>query len=256
VSPPAPAPGPANTLAPVVIFLTGGAWSIGYKAWGALLGLGLSAHGVLVASVDYRNFPQGDVADMTRDVHTAIAWVFRHAGEYGGDVRRVFLVGQSAGAHLGALAVMQNVEALLRGQKTSWTTAHLAGFVGISGCYDLPEAKQHFHDRGLPLWVFQRMMRSTTDEELARFSPARLVSSNVFAAHKKAFQKLMPAFLLVHGKGDKTVGWQASHEFAKVLQQAGVKVKARYYKSPCRHARHGTSLALVTTISSFVHRPW
>jgi hypothetical protein len=44
-------------LAPVVIFLTGGAWAIGYKAWGALLGLGLSAHGVLVCSVDYRNFP-------------------------------------------------------------------------------------------------------------------------------------------------------------------------------------------------------
>jgi acetyl esterase/lipase len=66
-SPPA-----ARPLVPVVIFITGGAWSIGYKAWGALLGLGLSAHGVLVASADYRNFPQGDIESMLLDVQTAI----------------------------------------------------------------------------------------------------------------------------------------------------------------------------------------
>lgn len=44
--------------APVVVFVTGGAWIIGYKAWGALLGRRLSQRGVLVASLDYRNFPQ------------------------------------------------------------------------------------------------------------------------------------------------------------------------------------------------------
>lgn len=36
----------------------GGAWTIGYKAWGALLGRRLSAQGVMVACLDYRNFPQ------------------------------------------------------------------------------------------------------------------------------------------------------------------------------------------------------
>ena len=36
----------------------GGAWTIGYKAWGALLARRLSQQGVLVACLDYRNFPQ------------------------------------------------------------------------------------------------------------------------------------------------------------------------------------------------------
>lgn len=36
----------------------GGAWTIGYKAWGSLLGRRLSKHGVLVYCLDYRNFPQ------------------------------------------------------------------------------------------------------------------------------------------------------------------------------------------------------
>jgi hypothetical protein len=43
---------------PVVIFVTGGAWTIGYKAWGALLGRRLCESGVLCACLDYRNFPQ------------------------------------------------------------------------------------------------------------------------------------------------------------------------------------------------------
>lgn len=36
----------------------GGAWTIGYKAWGSLLGRRLSKNGVIVCCLDYRNFPQ------------------------------------------------------------------------------------------------------------------------------------------------------------------------------------------------------
>ncbi|KAJ9531745.1 hypothetical protein QJQ45_021895 [Haematococcus lacustris] len=94
---------------PVVIFVTGGAWTIGYKAWGALLSERLSAAGVLVACLDYRNFPQvaaqvhvrgctvarhalnallsmrwagcqqGNALDMLQDVNTGISWVCRRA---------------------------------------------------------------------------------------------------------------------------------------------------------------------------------
>ena len=36
----------------------GGAWIIGYKAWGSLLARRLSRYGVIVCCLDYRNFPQ------------------------------------------------------------------------------------------------------------------------------------------------------------------------------------------------------
>ncbi|KAG4914842.1 hypothetical protein JHK87_052399 [Glycine soja] len=39
---------------PVLIFVTGGAWIIGYKAWGSLLGLQLAERGIIVACIDYR----------------------------------------------------------------------------------------------------------------------------------------------------------------------------------------------------------
>ncbi|ETO03955.1 hypothetical protein RFI_33447, partial [Reticulomyxa filosa] len=43
---------------PVVIFVTGGAWMIGYKAWGAFMGMLLAQLGILFVTPDYRNFPQ------------------------------------------------------------------------------------------------------------------------------------------------------------------------------------------------------
>ncbi|KAI5442621.1 hypothetical protein KIW84_011598 [Lathyrus oleraceus] len=39
---------------PVLIFVTGGAWIIGYKAWGSLLGLQLAERDIMVACIDYR----------------------------------------------------------------------------------------------------------------------------------------------------------------------------------------------------------
>ena len=41
-----------------VLSCPGGAWTIGYKAWGSLLGRRLSKAKVLVYCLDYRNFPQ------------------------------------------------------------------------------------------------------------------------------------------------------------------------------------------------------
>jgi len=125
---------PPAEPAPVVIFVTGGMWIIGYKAWGALLASRLRSAGCVVAALDYRNFPQGSVGDMTEDVSAGVGWVLRNAKDWGGDPRRcakqphqprlfrdvaliavcwpalchrsVTLVGQSAGAHLCALALL------------------------------------------------------------------------------------------------------------------------------------------------------
>lgn len=45
-------------LDPLPLHGAGGAWTIGYKAWGALLARRLCDAGVIVACLDYRNFPQ------------------------------------------------------------------------------------------------------------------------------------------------------------------------------------------------------
>ena len=64
----------AGAGCPVVIFVSGGAWVIGYKMWSFLMGCVLQQRGILFVSPDYRNFPQGQVPDMVRDVTEAVKW--------------------------------------------------------------------------------------------------------------------------------------------------------------------------------------
>ncbi|KAL1500495.1 hypothetical protein AB1Y20_013152 [Prymnesium parvum] len=172
--------------APVFIFFTGGAWIIGYKAWGALLGKTLCSCGVLVVCPDYRNFPNGRVGDMLVDVDGAIDWVFSHIETYGGDAANVTLGGQSAGAHLAALALVRRcqlsvpttrgkarVERLSQAAMTDipdlqhevggWWPSQFKACVLISGAFDLVSLSPHMHARGLSTAVMHAIFHVSDD---------------------------------------------------------------------------------------------
>lgn len=85
---------------PIIIFVGGGAWIIGYKFWSALIAKSLSRYGFVVIVPDYRNFPQGDIDDMCDDVELAIRWTMTNADSLGADASALVLAGQSAGAHI------------------------------------------------------------------------------------------------------------------------------------------------------------
>jgi alpha/beta superfamily hydrolase len=99
---------------PVVIFLTGGAWIIGYKLWGTFIGRGLAYVGILTIIPDYRNFPQGDIENMVHDVNAAIRWTSTNADKYKGDPNKIVLAGQSAGAHICMCALIDALRTKMR----------------------------------------------------------------------------------------------------------------------------------------------
>ncbi len=90
--------------APILLFLHGGGWSIGYKrqAEGAKP-THFTANGWAFASANYRLVPQATVEQQAADVAAAIAWLRAHAAEQGLDPDHIVLMGHSAGAHLAAL---------------------------------------------------------------------------------------------------------------------------------------------------------
>ncbi len=62
--------------------------------------------GIAVVAVNYRLTPRAGVGDCLADAAAAVAWTLAHIGEYGGDPRRVFLSGHSAGAYLALMVAM------------------------------------------------------------------------------------------------------------------------------------------------------
>lgn len=210
---------------PVVIFVTGGAWIIGYKGWGALLGQALSDRGIIVASIDYRNFPQGTVSDMVRDINTGVAWVFNEIECYGGDPQRVYLVGQSAGAHLSTMAMLLQATCEANAadpQDLSWRASGLRAYLGISGGYNLLDLVDHFHARGLSRSVFLSVMEG--EKSLPLFSPELMVASPLF---DRAACRL-PPITLYHGTADISIPHSATENFVRALEVAGIHPRTMY----------------------------
>ncbi|XP_028789277.1 probable isoprenylcysteine alpha-carbonyl methylesterase ICMEL1 isoform X2 [Neltuma alba] len=210
---------------PVVAFITGGAWIIGYKAWGSLLGQQLSERDIMVACIDYRNFPQGTMSDMIEDASQGISFVCNNIAEYGGDPNKIFLMGQSAGAHIAACALVeQAIKEAGEGESSTWSVSQIKAYFGLSGGYNLLSLVDYFHSRGLYRSIFLSIMEG--EESLRQFSPElRIQEPNVANA-----ASLLPPIVLFHGTGDYSIPSDASTSFAETLQRLGVKAEAVLYE--------------------------
>lgn len=210
---------------PVVAFITGGAWIIGYKAWGSLLGQQLSERDIIVACIDYRNFPQVTIGDMVKDASQGISFVCNHIAEYGGDPNRVYLMGQSAGAHIAACALLeQAIKECGEGESTSWSVSQIKAYFGLSGGYNLLELVDYFHSRGLYRSLFLGIMEG--EQSLQRYSPDLVARDpNIRTAVSR-----LPPVILFHGTADYSIPSDASKNFAETLGRAGVNAEAILYK--------------------------
>ncbi|CAN1126224.1 Isoprenylcysteine alpha-carbonyl methylesterase ICME [Linum perenne] len=210
---------------PVVIFVTGGAWIIGYKAWGALLGKQLAERGIIVACVDYRNFPQGTISDMVTDASQAISFICSNISEYGGDPNRIYLMGQSAGAHISSCALLDQAFKEAWGEQgIYWSVSQIKGYYGLSGAYNLVNLVDHFNNRGLYRSLFLSIMEG--EESLPKFSPeARLKDPRA----KDAVSHL-PPIVLFHGTGDNSIPSCASEAFVEALGSFGAEAELVLFK--------------------------
>lgn len=210
---------------PVVAFVTGGAWIIGYKAWGSLLGQQLSERDIIVACIDYRNFPQGSISDMVKDASSGISFICNHIAEYGGDPDRIYLMGQSAGAHIAACALVdQVVKESGEGDSVSWSSSQINAYFGLSGGYNLLSLVDHFHSRGLYRSIFLSIMEG--EESLKQFSPELVVQD----PNLKHIVARLPPIILFHGTADYSIPSDASKCFAETLQRLGGKAEVILYE--------------------------
>jgi acetyl esterase len=85
---------------PVVLYVHGGGFRVLSKASHWLMAIAFARKGYLVFNIDYRLSPRHPYPAALEDTCAAFAWIVRHAARYGGDIDRLVLAGESAGANL------------------------------------------------------------------------------------------------------------------------------------------------------------
>ena len=92
---------------PILVYLHGGGWVLGSPKTHRKLGYRFAERGFVVFNVHYRLAPEAPFPAAFEDCATALDWVLENAGEYGGDVSRLALGGDSAGGNLTAAVASQ-----------------------------------------------------------------------------------------------------------------------------------------------------
>jgi acetyl esterase/lipase len=126
-------PRDADGRAPVVVFFYGGGWDTGARGDYAFAGAALARQGFVTIIPDYRLYPDVRWPTFLQDSARAVAWARAHAADYGGDPRRLFLVGHSAGAYNAVMLAVDRRWLLGVGLDPG---RDLKGAVGLAGPYD------------------------------------------------------------------------------------------------------------------------
>ena len=197
-------PAAKRTALPIAVFFYGGSWRSGSRSEYAFVGEALAQAGIVTVIPDYRLFPQGRFPDFEYDAAHAVRWVRDHSAELGGDSRRIFLIGHSAGAHIAALLATDARYLASVAMKPQ----DLAGVVGISGPYDF-----------LPLTDPDLVEVFGAEKDWPVSQPVNFVDGDE------------PPFLLLHGADDRLVWPRNSASLQSRLQQAGVPVQYKIYPS-------------------------
>jgi acetyl esterase/lipase len=136
---------------PVVVFFYGGSWNSGERADYKFLGEALASRGVMTLVADYRLYPEVKYPDFLQDSAQALAYGLAQAGTLGGNPKRVFVMGHSAGAYNAAMLALDTG----RLQGAGHAPTELAGWIGLSGPYDFlpivnPDVKPVFNHPDYP----------------------------------------------------------------------------------------------------------
>ena len=122
---------PNAAPAPVIVFFYGGSWEEGRRRWYRYVGEALASQGIVTVIPDYRKFPDVRFPAFMIDAAHATQWAFAHAAEFGGDARRIFVMGHSAGGHIAALLACDKRYLA----KVDLKPRDLAGMIGLAGAY-------------------------------------------------------------------------------------------------------------------------
>jgi arylformamidase len=190
----------AGAAAPVFIFIHGGAWRSGRSkdfASPAEMFIAAGAHYV-VPDFAWVQDVGGSLTVLADQVCRAIAWVYCNATDFGGDPNRLYLGGQSSGAHLAAVALTTDWQ-----RNFGLPADIIKGGICISGMYELTPVSLSARNTYVGF----------DDATVASLSPIRHLD------------RLHAPLVVAYGTCETPEFQRQSREFAAALEAAGKEVR-------------------------------
>ncbi len=210
-------PAPSAAPAPVLVFVHGGGWTTGDRAFSpggydvyGNIGRYFAAHGVATAVISYRLIPDVHLEQQIDDVAHAVAWVHANAGRYGADPDAIFLSGHSAGGQLSAWVTLDRSRLAAVGVPES----AIRGVLPASGAgYDM--ADEETYRLGADRDYYEQRFRNgdTGDGWKRAASPIRFVRADA------------PPFLVLYASGETEALQHQSKLLFSALRGAGAEAE-------------------------------
>jgi len=224
--------GTVSESLPVMLWIHGGGWQTGDKSDVGLKPKVLTERGFVFVSTNYRLLPEVEMDVLIRDVAKSLGWMHRNIAEYGGDPKRIFVGGHSAGAQLAALICIDG--RYLKEEGVSFDV--LQGCVPVDGdTYDIPKIIMTAEHRqalyGGKMFTFGHRQKFGNDpEKHVDFSAVTHVAKN----------KNIPPFFILYFSGNPDTRVQA-RRLEGVLSEADIPARA-YGKRDSNHSRLNNEL--------------
>ena len=194
--------------APTFIYYHGGGWVGGSKESNVLRLLPYLEGGWAAVNVQYRLGNVSLAPAAVEDSLCALRWVARNADQYGFDIERLVVSGNSAGGHLALTSGMIPSEAGLDRQCLGSETPQVAAIVNWYGITDVNDLLHGVNEKSYAV----RWLGSQPDmaEIAERVSPISYVRSD------------LPPIITIHGDADPIVPYNHAVQLHRSLDRAEV----------------------------------
>lgn len=203
---------------PVMIYLHGGGWIQGSRTDHSYYSQVFANHGYVVFCPDYDlSGEERHLADTTeKQLLEAFAWVKQHAGDFGGDISRLYVTGGSAGGNL-ALEISYKIAAGVYTVSSDGTALPTVRAVSVT--FPVVSMEDFYRNNDLVFGSMARRMAGgytgcTPEEDPELYAGLNPINS--------VSPQSTPTCILV-GEGDALVPPRPASELTRVLLDAGVE---------------------------------
>ncbi len=217
---------------PVLIYVHGGGWIKGSREKVYNLPLFANSRNWMLVSVDYRPVPRTNIDGQVSDVVRSINWVRKNIKRYGGDPKKIVIMGHSAGSHLVAMVGVKKLGGKLRGVISNDVQAYdMVAYGGMRG--SLPRV--------------YAMAFGTNPANWIKWSPITYVDRS----------KNYPPFLIMYSGSNYDRRKVLANGFGRALKKQGTRVTwfdGRRYSHGAIASRIGTSAQVTRAVERFLKR--